>query len=185
MCNSHLSIPGDSSSPKELSLLPIEQKRQIYMKAQLHISTNGEFTHLVTGRWTRTWFVGHSSQGSGTPRNCHPAGVALSLWERWRSCSLTCHTDTSCCGKSEQMLILYCFIVLVVRKHTALNVYRIYSCCSTMCKQLLSSRVTVYCTAYQFLCCGTSRGAPVQVVKADTLSTVRPGLKLSFSMTVQ
>lgn len=63
--------------------------------------TASVYTHIETGRWTQMYCVDHSWQGSETPRSCHPAGVVLSLWETWHSCSLTCHTDTSYCWQIE------------------------------------------------------------------------------------
>ena len=57
------------------------------------------YTYLMKGHWTLTYCVDQFWLDSEILRSCHPADVVLSLWETWRSCSLTCHTDTSYCGQ--------------------------------------------------------------------------------------
>lgn len=109
---SHLSIPGGSSSPKELSLLPavtrityhqVGEAVSVYViHSFMTLNINGKLQqnihpYLMTGRWTRTCCGDQSWWDSETLRSCRPADVVLSRWERWRSCSPTCHTDTSCC----------------------------------------------------------------------------------------
>lgn len=74
-------------------------------------------TYLMTGHWTLTYCVDHFWLDSVTLRSCHPADVVLSLWGRWRSCSLTYHTDTSYCGQRGAIIqqAKYCIYMIVLK----------------------------------------------------------------------
>lgn len=101
----------DSSSPKELLLLPWNVYKKIPIKdnsSLKYLNLVGKLsfvkyvressTYQESSHWTRMCCEDHFALDSEIPKSCRLASDAFSLRGRKHSDSPTCHTGTSYCG---------------------------------------------------------------------------------------